>query len=645
MLYAYGITPLKEDHFEERLADIIRQVQDGVISMPLFMFVLVPEGTPVWDKVTPMTALYTKYRQRLEEKGIPSGVLIQASLGHGYVLTDNPFEKYVNLTDGTKEFVCCPEDPAFIAHFSAVVAKVAEAGPAAIMLDDDFRLLMRGGRGCACPRHMAEFNRRTGLSMTREELWNHLSTHEHDDELAKAFTAVQKDSLVKAARAFRAAIDSVNPSIQGINCTSGHFCESVDATNAIFAGEGHSTMVRVPNGIYAPNTVRGFSNLMRNAAICKTKLQERGIEIILAETDTIPFNRYAKGARYLHAHYTASILEGLRGAKHWLTRTSSFELSSGEAYRQILSEHRDFYEALVPISQEIRWVGINHAFLVQEDYLYNRGGAWQYHGCSFIETNLERMGLPFYYSHKAEKATWLGDGIVADMTDEEIQTAFTGSVFVTGADAMTLVSRGYGDLLGVDVIPYEGEYIKLESYTGELDICSTKQKNPYRLLPTSPATKVLSHNIAEKDGKAVSLCPAVTCYQREDGKLSVVFCGSTNAYFNYMEGFAFLNESRKNQLATLFQEAGALPVYCVGDDEVCFRAGYLQDGTLVAMLYLLGIDPMEEIPLYLEKAPEKIEYLAKDGTRRGVAFTPCGDNRYTVHMRAETMLPVVLFVS
>ncbi len=256
------------------------------------------------------------------------------------------------------------------------------------------------------------------------------------------------------------------------------------------------------------------------------------------------------------------------------------------------------------------------------------------------------MGLPFYYSEDADGATWLGDDIVNDMTDEQIEAVFaSSSVFVDGANAKTLCDRGFGDKLGVDVVPYEGEYVKFESYTGALNACSTRQKNLYRITPKAEGVRTVSYNIAEKDGSAVPLAPAVTSYKRADGKMSVVYCGSTSAYFDYMEGFAFLNESRKKQFIDLFREAGVLPVYVAGDDEVCFRAGHLSDGTLVAMLYELGIDPMDDIPLYLEKEPTKIEYLQKDGTRAEVSFTDCGEHLYRVQMRVETMLPVILFIS
>ena len=65
----------------------------------------------------------------------------------------------------------------------------------------------------------------------------HLTTHPNDDVIGKAYLDSQKDSLVNAAKRFREAIDKVDPTIQGINCTSGDNCESVIYTNKIFAGK------------------------------------------------------------------------------------------------------------------------------------------------------------------------------------------------------------------------------------------------------------------------------------------------------------------------------------------------------------------------------------------------------------------------
>lgn len=644
MLYAYSVTPLAENEFEGRACDIINEVKRKTFLMPLFSMTLVPEGDPVWDKAGKMAKLYAKYRDRLKKDGVDSGILVQASLGHGYPITKNPFQPVVGLVDGVEYSVVCPEDELFIEHFCGVMRTLAKEKPKAIMLDDDFRLLMRPGRGCACPRHMAIFNKRAGLNLTREELLSHIKTHPKTDRLTRIFAEVQRDSLVKAATAFRAAIDEIDPTIQGINCTSGHICEAVTYTNKIFAGKGNPTIVRIPNGIYAPESIRGFSELMGQTAICATKLKRSGIDIILSETDTIPFNRYAKSARYLHSHYTASVLDGLKGAKHWLTRTSAYEPRSGKAYRDILAKHSGMYECLSWIAPDIKWIGCNSAFAEQTDFDFNSTRIWLSHSNNFAIKFFERIGVPFYFSDEAENATFIEGDLVNDLTDEKISELFSGSVFLDGDAAKRLTERGFGDLLGVKVEEWDLGTASGESFDGTLNQCCTGQKNRKKITVTNGKTEILSYNYLRSDSYAKLLSPAVTVLEREDGRLTVVFSGSTDANFNYYEGFAFLNESRKAQLISLLRRAGALPLYIDGDDEVCLRAGYLGDGTLLAAIFELGIDPIEDVRLFLEKQPENIKIMNPDGSLSAVDFYEAENNIYILKMKVETLYPAILFI-
>lgn len=644
MLYTYSVTPLKEDHFEERCEDIVSLVKSGAVYMPMFSMTLVPEGNPVWDKVGALVPLYARYRDALAAEGVSCGILVQASLGHAYRIEPNPFQKYVNLTDGREQFVCCPEDENFIRHFQDVLRTLAREHPAAIMLDDDFRMVVRPGTGCTCPLHMKAFNRRTGLSMTREELSAHIFSHPEDDPLTDAFRELQRDSLIRAATAFRAAIDEVDPTIQGINCTSGHYCDSVIYTSPIFAGKGNPTVVRVPNGIYAPISVRGFSDLMRQGAICASRLKKHGIDVVLAETDTVPFNRYGKSARHLHAHYAASILEGLKGAKHWLTRTSAFEPDSGKAYRKILAEHKGLYERLAALSDGVVWLGVNSAFIEQEKFTFQKPNFRRYHDNDWVTGNLERMGLPFYFSDEFCGATFLEGDIVADMTDAQCEGLWRGSVFADAQAARDLIARGYGSYLGVTVTPWEDERVSGECFDDAGVMACSAQKDLHRLTLADGDTRAASYNFVRERHGVRLLSPAVTVKTRADGHLSVVFCGSPTAKFHYTEGFAFLNESRKRQLVSLLREARALPVYCVGDDELCLRVGRVRDGRLLVSLYDLGTDPAEELTLFLETPPIEITMLTPDGKEASVAWTACGDGCYTLSLRIEPMYPVFLLI-
>ena len=645
-MYTYSIMPMKpsqEKYFDEICADIREQYESGVSSCPLFKMNLVPEGNPVTDKVGPLCKLYRRYREALAPYGVKTGVLIQASLGHGYRLALAPFTQYVNISDGKVEHVYCPEDENFLAHFSDVIGQIAAEHPDAIMLDDDFRLAVRPGRGCACHLHMQEFNRRTGLSMTREELYEYLNTHPKDDPITVTYLETQRDSLIKAAKRFRAAIDAHDPKIQGINCTSGDCCDSVVYTSRIFAGEGNPSIVRVPNGTYAPLTVRGFSATMRDAAVRTAKVKNNGVDIVIAETDTVPFNRYAKNARYLHSHYLASMIDGYKGAKHWLTRQDAYEPDAGKAYRKILAEHRGMYEALASLADEIRWVGCGSLFKEQE-YPFYRGGNFRYsHPNEWASCVLERLGIPFYFTDKNTGAAFLEADIVTDLTDADIDALFaSGSVFLDGESAAALVDRGYGDKLGVALTPWEHGRIMDEAFDAESDCMTcTAQKNARFMTVTSHDAEPLSYNYDIRDGKFTVLAPAVTSLKRDNGKLTVVFCGSPRASFTYTEGFAFLNETRKKQLSKLLSDSGNLPVYYPGDIEMLMRAGYLNDGRLLVGIWNIGFDPLEELDLVVDKLPTSVKQLMKDGSFANVDFTASGD-RITVATRVEPMYPVVL---
>lgn len=551
----------------------------------------------------------------------------------------------VGFSDGVTVNAYCPLDKGVIGYLAAAIGRVAKEHPKTIMLDDDFRVMMRPHEGCACPLHMAAFNRENNTAMSREELLEHIKAHPRaDDPLTASFERWQRVGLVDAATAIRAAIDAVDPTIQGVNCTSGDECDTVTLTNPIFAGEGNPTVVRVPNGTYSPLSTRQFSDTMRRAAVSGAKCRSHGIDICLAETDTIPFNRYAKNARYLHAHYTASILEGLRGAKHWITRQRSWEPSSGVAFRNILAKHAGFYDELARISEGIRFVGAASRFLIQENHVYFPKSIYEYHSNFWVSYALERLGIPFYFTDAPAPATFIEGDIVRDMSNGQICAMLDGgSVFATWEAAADLCARGFGDEVGVTVSAYDKPPLG-ESFDGTLAETGTAQKNAHRLTPIDARTEVLSRCYRKKGVEIDLLSPAVTALPREDGRYTFVFAGEPKSNFFYTEGFSFLCESRKRQLITLLLRAGALPIYAEGDNELCLRAGYLADGRLLAMLLVIGFDPEEKPILYLEKEPKRMQRLTPDGGYIEVAFTALGNRLYTVDATAEPMLPLVLVI-
>lgn len=648
MEHLYSVTPLLEDHFEERVKDIVDQYKRGVTTCPLMMMVLVPEGNPVWNKVDRLSELYARYRDALAAEGVPAGVLVQATFGHGNSSTaPAPFQKMIGFTDGKEQPVYCPMDDDTLDYLSYAMKRIAMEHPKAIMLDDDVRLLMRPFDGCVCPLHMKEFNRMTGKSMTREELHSYVMAHPDDDPLTLKYVELQRQTLVKAVTRFREAIDSVDPTIQGINCTSGDECDAVIYTNPIFAGKGNPTIVRSPNGTYAPLTTKGFSDTMRRAAVCGSKLRNHGIDIVLAETDTIQFNRYSKNARYLHSHMTASILEGLRGTKHWITRTRGYEMKSGKAFRDILAKHRPFYDELASITEGIRFVGANSAFIEQVNHPFHvekPAHKWRYHPNKWAENVFERMGIPFYYSDRCEKISFLEDRIVRDMSDEQIENVFRGSVVCSIDAARDVISRGYGHLLGVDIEEPDERMRNGETFDGTPYTVCGMQVGSKKIVPRSEKVEILSNIFGRVDGGIRIISPAVTLLEREGGVFSVVYSGTPDTNYTYTEAFSMLNETRKKQLLSLIKRAGDLPIYADTDNEICLRAGYVKTGELLAALFIIGHDPEETVRLYLENEPSEIKKLLPSGSYESISFTSLGDSIYELEVTLEPMYPLVLLI-
>jgi hypothetical protein len=297
------------------------------------------------------------------------------------------------------------------------------------------------------------------------------------------------------------------------------------------------------------------------------------------------------------------------------------------------------------LADEIKWVGCGSMFMEQEYPAFYPDTFRKYHENEWTAAVLERMGIPFYYTDKNKGTAFLEDNIVSDMTDDQIEELFaSGSVFVDGEAAMEMCRRGFGDRLGVDVHPWEKSVLYGESFNEDLSEYCTKQKNHKDIEVTSESTEIMSNNFEMIEGTRTFVSPAVTCLDRGEGKLSVVYCGSPNAKFNYGEGFSFLNESRKKQFITLLKRANALPVYYDGDNEICLRAGHLSDGSLLTSVYCIGFDPMDSLDLYLEKSPISVELLLPDGTSKEVSFKEIKKDVYSIDVKVEPMYPVILII-
>ncbi|MBQ7906509.1 MAG: hypothetical protein IJ309_00895 [Clostridia bacterium] len=640
-LYSYTIMPLLMEHLEEICQDIKMQVDSGIASCALFSMTLVPEGNPPANKAKILCQKYAKFKKRLDELGVESGILVQATVGHGWILGDMfPYQPHVNFTDGIATRVACPCDEGFKQYIYDAIKTVAEAGPGTIMIDDDFRLIWFKGEGCACPLHMERFNREAGTELTGEELWKAVNER---TPLAKKYTDIfiktQKESLLEGARLMRDAIDSVDPTLHASYCCCGNNAEFASEIATILAGKGNPVMVRINNGNYTHAGPRYFSRVFHR---CRTQIEKlKGkVDIILAETDTCPQNRYSTSASSLHTHFIGSILEGANGAKHWITRLLDYEPQSGVAYRKKLSTYHGFYERLNQLTPSLKWRGCRIHTPCEPDFTYGRVKE-EWDGWSYCV--LEKMGIPMYFSGENGGVCCLEGDVDTRLSDEKILDILKGPAFIASDTAKNLVSRGFSQYLGVDVREWTGkqpvnEYIKSSHRYTKI------QMQLKELIPLYPEVEELSEVLNTTDHQSYErLFPGVTSYKNSLGGQIFVFAGTPVAEFHLSTAFSFLNYSRKEQLIGMLKRTAELPLYFPGDEEVYLKCADMDDQRLFAALFNLGLDPIDQIKLVIEREVKGIEVLLPNGSTQNVAFTNEGST-YTLNLPLYTLEPVILFI-
>jgi hypothetical protein len=573
--------------------------------------------------------------------GLTCGILVQATVGHGWVLGDMfPYNTHVNFTDGVVTRVVCPTDNGFKDYIRNVMATITSYHPDCIMVDDDFRTIWYKGEGCACPEHMARFNRLAGTNLSREELWEIVHTRtEESKRLTDAFIEVQKESLLETARIMREGTDSVDPAMPMSYCCCGNNAEFAYEIASALAGEGNPVVIRINNGNYTPTGAKGFSRVFHRCATQVAKLKGKA-DFILAETDTCPQNRYSVSASSLHTHFTGSILEGANGAKHWITRLIAFEPESGRAYRKILSENRGFYEKLATLYPNLEWLGCRIYVPDTPDFTYGRVKE-EWDGWSICV--LEKMGIPMYFSPKASGCVCLEGDVDTRLDDEEIIKILSGSAFIASDTAKNLCQRGFSKYLGVEIREWSGKIP-----VREIDIESKKQMKVQmkvkELVPLNDKVEWISKVCNTVDYESYeTLFPGVTYYENELGGKISVFSGTPVAEFNLVEAFSFLNYTRKAQLINLLKRNGDLPIYCPYDADVYMKAAKMKDGRIFASLFNLSLDTMEKTQIVCDFTPKKISKLMPSGEEKEIAFF-FENGLCTLDTECKTLDPVVVFI-
>ena len=645
-----SIMPLDPEHIDEVCADVIEQEKKGTYTHAMFIMYFTPNDTPPEEKAKTQCKVLDMYKEKLDKAGAKYGVLVQSTIGHITAPEkQHPFQQAIGLPNGNVNApTCCPLDANFRQYMKVQMKELAKRKPSIVMIDDDVGLLYRSSvRGCACPAHLAEFNRRANADMTREELYAHvIGDTEEDKRYKQIYIDTFKDSLVDFVKIMREGIDEIDPTIQGVvsGIYSNFFCEFSGDTARAFAGKGNPTIVRLNGGPYSNSFKTGgarfFSKNMFAAAALTETVRDK-VDIFLAETDPCPHNRYSTSATLLHAHFTGVLLEGAKGAKHWITRLCTHEPASGIAFRKRLSKYSKFYEKICEYYEELKPFGCRMPVSVVPDYHLEPPKPTGSTPSPWSDCILERFGLPLYFGNKKGGAVFLDDSSAGRFSDKEIKEFFKGTTILSANAAKNLAERGFVDMLGVDIKEWDGKIVSAEEIDG---VRIPKQCGIKEIVVKKDGVVPLSYNVnGARFTKTEKLFPASTLYKNALGGTTVVFCGTPDAPFFYNTAFSFLNETRKKQFINILEKLGHLPVYYPEDCEMYLRAGRLANDDIFCAVFNLSFDVMDDIPLVVNEDISKIEILDSNGERVPCEFTRDG-NLYRINVQAGALEPVILFL-
>lgn len=640
-LFSYTIMPLFLEHLEAICQDIKEQYENGVADCALFQMTLVPEGNPPSNKAEILCQRFAKFQARLKEMGLDCGILVQASVGHGWVLGEMfPYQAHVNFCDGASTRVVCPCDDGFKDYIYNAMKTIASYNPSCIMIDDDFRTIWYKGEGCACPLHMEMFNKSAGTNLSREELWEIVNARgENYKKYTDIYIETQKKSLVETAKIMRQGVDSINPKLPMSYCCCGNNAEFAHEIASVLAGEQNPVTVRINNGNYTPTGAKEFSRVFHRAATQIAKLKGK-VDVLLAETDTCPQNRYSTSASSLHTHFTGTILEGANGAKHWITRLMCYEPESGVAYRKILSKYRNFYEKLASLYPTLRWRGCRIFTPSTPDFTYGRVKE-EWDGWSLRV--LERLGIPMYFSSEVTGVVCLEGDVDSRLSDDDILKILSGSCMLASDTAKSLINRGFGKYLGVDIKEWTGKIPVTERF--ESGKCTKVQQKAKQIIPLRDDVIISSRVMNTVDYENYEyLFPGVTIYKNELGGTVIVFCGTPVAEFRIDQAFSFLSQSRKKQLIDILSLTDELVLYFTGDEEMYLKVANMDDGRVFASFFNIGLDPIEKLEIACNFAVDKIEMLMPDATTKKIDFEFTGE-KYILDTNCNTLEPVILFIT
>ena len=581
-------------------------------------------GYPPRERFRELASLFADIRDTLRPEGISCGWWDTLTLKSG------PSEEFTRITrsDGSvSPMGNCPLDPAFRKRFSEDIALFASIGkPDFIIFEDDYSVnASSDGMGCFCKHHLAEFSRREGTEYTRETLAKRL--RENDEEavaLNRRFRALTRDSLVGLSERVRREVDRETPEVPiGYMQSGGCDLDGEDTTEAVcraLAGPRHVPFSRLFGTAYNGMNSKSLTEYLFHP-IC-SRQHIRGEFRFYHESDTFPHTRFYMSGKQMLAMMGYIYSYGFDGST-FQTQQLLDDPNEETAYGEMFARERARLGALNRTAWQCEQKGVHLPY----DVFYNnfRGSClpgWLRAVSSF--------GIPFS-TLPGNVAFW--DYRTAHWADREtVLKALSGGLFLDGSAAKELVSRGFGEYLGVTLgenaapQPLGLDLGAREVILPPFDTFSRGKNMPsafmfsagcgtlYRMTVTDPACEVISEL---ETFRREPVCPAMTRFKNSLGGRIVVY-GTTLEGNRSQSLFNYRRQRLMQELLCWCSDEYAFVKNAADIAVVMNRAKDPAEAGFLGMLTLVSLceDTFDTVSLHLppEWRNTEVQLLEIDGT-------------------------------
>jgi len=469
-LYSLRLTIQPGHHEEASMADLKAFCQEARIDDVMFFIngEELNQGHQTLAEIQPWLDLVSRGRAMLQPLGITTSINPWSTLLHcdrGRQLQPSQhFDLMVDTYGREATAVACPLCPEWRSYIASVYALYASAKPEFVWVEDDFRLhnhapLQWGG--CFCDRHMAEYSRRAGKTLSREEFLAGLLQPGEPHPYRRIWLETSRDTMVENARIIGQAVRAVSAhtrvglmsSVPSVHAAEGRDWHGI--LNGLAAGKTPVIRPHLPSytEVSPQSYALGFAAVSRmTTAVIPPETE------IYPELENFPHSRFAKSKTFTSFQIESALALGAEGITLNLYDMIGNGILPQEGYQTALAANKDFLDTVTRLNlKQARRSGVQ--VLVSRQHAWHmhlEGGSGMnrlYPSETFWAQLLSALGVAWTYcldDQVSGQVVALTGQILRAIDPAGIRTLFQhNTILLDGEAAMTLLDLGLGDLAAI----------------------------------------------------------------------------------------------------------------------------------------------------------------------------------------------------